>query len=61
MEKGTEAEMWLWTITDARTGKRRRLAWRMTEQDARERYGQDAQRVEWSREVRQPIGEHFRP
>lgn len=45
-------ELWLWEIRDATTGRWRKTRYRMTEQDAVERFGGDARKVEWSREVR---------
>jgi hypothetical protein len=44
----TELHLWLWTITDEITGKRRQTRYRMTEEQARERFGDDAQKVEGS-------------
>jgi hypothetical protein len=41
-----------WTATDTLTGKRRKLRYRMTEATARERFGDDAQKVPGSLEVR---------
>ena len=55
--------LWLWTLTDPLTSKRRRTTYRMTEAQARERHGADAQKVEWSLEVRlggDPL-KYFRP
>jgi hypothetical protein len=49
-----ELHLWLWTITDEITGKRRQTRYRMTEEQARERFGDDAQKVEGSMEIRQP-------
>ena len=51
------ALLWLWTITDELTGKRRQTRYRMTEEQARERFGDDAQKVDGSLEVRKPMGE----
>lgn len=45
-------ELWFWEVRDAATGRWRKTRYRMTEQDARERFGADARKVEWSREVR---------
>jgi hypothetical protein len=50
----TELHLWLWTITDEITGKRRQTQYRMTEETARERFGDDALKVEGSLEVRTP-------
>ena len=49
-----EIYLWLWAVTDEFTGKRRQATYRMTEEEARERYGDDAQKVEGSLEVRTP-------
>ena len=51
-----DVHLWLWTIIDPVSGKRRKLGYRMTEVSARERFGSDAQKVEGSLEVRQPTG-----
>jgi hypothetical protein len=48
----SELHLWLWTITDERIGNRRQTRYRMTEAQARERFGDDAQKVEGSLEVR---------
>ena len=45
-------ELWLWEVPDPRTGRWRRTRYRMTEQDARERYGSEARKIESSREIR---------
>jgi hypothetical protein len=45
-------KLWLWTITDAIIGRRRQTRYRMTEEEARERFGDDAAKVEGSLEVR---------
>ena len=50
----SELRLWLWTITDEITGKRRQSRHRMTEADARAQFGDDAQKVEGSLEVRTP-------
>ena len=49
--------MWLWTITDEVTKRRRQTRHRMTEEIARERHGDDAVKVEGSLEVRCVTGE----
>jgi hypothetical protein len=49
-----ELHLWLWTVTDDITGKRRQTRYRMTEEEARKRFGDDAQKVEGSLEVRTP-------
>lgn len=49
-------ELWLWTITDEITKKRRQTRYRMTEEDARARSGDDAVKVEHSLEFRQVGG-----
>lgn len=45
-------ELWFWEIPDQLTGRWRKTHYRMTEQDARQRFGADARRIEWTREVR---------
>jgi len=45
-------KFWFWEIRDERTGRRRRLRYRMTEQDARERLGTEVSKIEWSLEIR---------
>lgn len=39
-------------MTDEITKGRRKTTYRMTKDDARERFGEDARKVEWTREVR---------
>jgi hypothetical protein len=56
-----ELHLWLWTVTDEVTGKRRQTRYRMTEEEARQRFGDDAVKVERSLEVRKAIGGSFRP
>jgi len=46
--------LWLWTVTDALTRKRPKTLYRMTEVEARERFGNDALKVEGTLEVRTP-------
>jgi len=48
-------ELWLWEYTDE-FGKRRRTRYRLTEAQARERYGESAKPVEGSLERRTPLG-----
>lgn len=36
-----ELHLWFWIITDEITGRRRQTRYRMTEQDAMERHGDD--------------------
>jgi hypothetical protein len=57
-----EIKLWLWTIPDELTGKRRQTRYRMTEEEARERFGDHAQKVvEGTAEVREPNqGTNFR-
>ena len=43
-------------ITDERTGKRRLTSWRMTAEDALERYGEDATPEPSTREERTSVG-----
>ena len=50
--EGRMIELWFWEIRDATTGRWRKTRYRMTEQDARERFGGDARKIEWTREVR---------
>jgi hypothetical protein len=45
-------ELWLWELRDPLTGRWRRTTWRMTEDEAFERHGPEARRVEWTREER---------
>ncbi len=45
-------ELFFYEIRDERTGRWRKTSYRMTEQDARERFGADARRLDWSREIR---------
>jgi hypothetical protein len=51
-------QLWLWTITDELSGKRRQTTYRMTEIQARERFGDDAVKVDGSLEIRRAGGEH---
>jgi len=53
-----EIVLWLWEIRDPLTGRWRRTTYRMTEDNAVARHGQEARKVEWSREVRRvdPMG-----
>ena len=51
-----EFRMWLWLVPDEITGKRRRTKYRMTEEEARRRFGNNAEKVEWSLELREPGG-----
>jgi hypothetical protein len=53
--KSEPLRLWLWEYTDDQ-GKRRVTRYRLTEKDALERYGKTASRVEWSLEVRTPLG-----
>jgi hypothetical protein len=50
----SEIHLWFWTITDELTRKRRQTRYRMTDEQARDRFGDDAQKVENSLEVRTP-------
>ena len=47
-----ELQLWFYTVTDEITKRRRQTRYRMTEQDALERFGADAVKVECSLEVR---------
>jgi len=49
-----EVRLWLWTVTDALTQKRRKTLYRMTEAEARERFVDDALKVDGTLEVRAP-------
>jgi hypothetical protein len=51
-----ELHLWFWTVTDEVTRRRRQTRYRMTEQDALERHGDDAVKVEGSLELRRPGG-----
>jgi hypothetical protein len=48
-------ELWLWEYTDS-AGKRRRTTYLLTEDDARQRYGESVTRVPNSLERRTPLG-----
>ena len=48
-------DFWLWQYVDEH-GKRRQTRYRLTESAAHERLGPTAERLEWSREVRKPLG-----
>jgi len=45
-------ELWFWEIRDSTTGRWRKTNYRMTDDDARERHGADARKIDWTREVR---------
>jgi hypothetical protein len=45
-------ELWFWIVTDEITKRRRQTRHKMTEQEARQRHGVDALRVEHSLEIR---------
>lgn len=45
-------ELWFWEIRDATTGRWRKTRYRMNEQDAMQRFGTEARKLDWSREVR---------
>jgi len=47
-----ELHMWLWIVTDEITKRRRQTRHRMTEQEAKQRHGADAVKVEGSLEIR---------
>ena len=51
-DKVIKRSVTLWTVTDQISGKRRQTRYRMTEADARTQFGDDAQKVEGSLEVR---------
>ena len=50
-------ELWYWTVTDEITKRRRQTRHRMTEQEAKERHGADAVKVEDSLEIRHTGGD----
>ena len=50
-------KLWFWTVTDEITKKRRQTRYRMTEEQARERFGDDAVKVEGSLEIREGAGQ----
>ena len=54
MSDDAELELWLWEYKDS-AGKRRRTTYLLTEEDARQRYG-DVTRVPNSLERRKPLG-----
>jgi hypothetical protein len=54
MSDDAELELWLWEYKDS-AGKRRRTTYLLTEEDARQRYG-DVTRVPNSLERRKPFG-----
>jgi hypothetical protein len=45
-------ELWLWEIRDPQSGRWRKTTYRMTDDDARECFGADARKINWTREVR---------
>jgi hypothetical protein len=50
-------QLWLWIITsDTPPFKRRETTWRMTEEEARARHGDDAVKVDGALEVRTDPG-----
>lgn len=51
-------ELWFWIVTDEVTKRRRQTRYRMTQADARERFGADAVRIDGSLEVRFRKGGH---
>ena len=51
-------ELWFWIVTDEVTKRRRQTRYRMTQADARERFGSDAVRIDGSLEVRVRKGSH---
>ena len=55
MAESQVIRLWLWEYIDE-FGKRRVTRYRLTEVDARERYGESAKRVEGSLERRVPLG-----
>jgi hypothetical protein len=45
-------ELWFWELKDELTAKWRRTRYRMTEEDARTRHGDNARKVEGTLEIR---------
>jgi hypothetical protein len=52
-------ELWFWELKDELTGKWRKTRYRMTEEDARSRHGDNARKIEGTREVRSSAGAGF--
>ncbi|MBI2748638.1 MAG: hypothetical protein HYX43_04660 [Burkholderiales bacterium] len=48
----TSIELWFWEIRDPITGRWRQIRYRMTDDDTRTRFGAEAKKIEWSRDVR---------
>lgn len=54
--------LWFWMVPDERRpGKMRKTTYRMTEQDARQRHGGAAVKLEDTREERAHTTGHFKP
>jgi hypothetical protein len=51
-------QLWFWIITDEVTKRRRQTRYRMTQDDALERFGADAVKIESSLEIRARRGGH---
>ena len=54
-ETNRTIELWLWDLRVPATGRWRRTTWRMTAQEALERHGPEARRVDWTRELRRVV------
>lgn len=51
---GDRIELWFWELKDELTGKWRKTRYRMTEEEARTRHGDNARKIEGTLEVRTP-------
>ena len=49
-------ELWFWELKDEITGKWRKTRYRMSEENARTRHGDNARKIEGTLEVREPVG-----
>lgn len=45
-------ELWFYEVPDEHTGHWRKTRYRMTEEEARQRFGTEARKLEWSLEIR---------
>jgi hypothetical protein len=52
MTASDQLELWFWELKDELTGKWRKTRYRMTEEDARTRHGENARKIEGTLEVR---------
>ena len=48
----TTIKLWFWEIRDPVSGRWRKTTYRMTDGDARERFGAEARKIEGTQEVR---------